>query len=163
MPLSPQLTAAPLQDSIPLTPCFPLATSSPIGIDRNPREWAGFKIVIDNIDMNLRPRHQTFERQTQSIHYVNAYAVRDRIDFKDESAMLTLENTTVSADSLLFSVYDRASIMTNFVILAGRILYNAIPALQSIPNLLTEHIKHSQYKEMSSKSQTVSDTNAHCM
>lgn len=92
-PLSTQLAATTLQD--PLASCisctitnFPLATSSPISASCNPREWAIFKLVIDNIDMNVRPRHQTFERQTQSIHYISTYAVRDHINFSTHNSIL---------------------------------------------------------------------------
>ena len=40
---------------------------------------AGYKIVFDNIDKNVKPRH--VNRQTRSLHYVHAYAVKDHIDF----------------------------------------------------------------------------------
>lgn len=39
----------------------------------------GYKIVGDNLDKNIRPRFQTMERQTQSMHYFHCYAVVDRI------------------------------------------------------------------------------------
>ena len=42
------------------------------------------------------------------------------------------------------------------VVLAGRILCEAIPALREIPGLTTDHIHHSYYKEMSSKPEIVS-------
>lgn len=104
--------------------------------------------------MNVHPRHQTFDRQTQSIHYVNAYAVRDRLDFSGLEE--TLPTAQLSTDELLPTECDRTSMMANFVILAGRILWELIPALRKIPNIVTDHIKHANYKEMSSKSQTVS-------
>lgn len=90
---------------------------------------AGFKSVLDNIDMNLRPRHQTFERHTQSIYLVNTFAVRDRINFSRHDSTLQTRENTVSVDSLLPSASDGDSIMTNFVILAGRIFQDSIPAL----------------------------------
>ena len=104
--------------------------------------------------MNVHPRHQTFDRQTQSIHYVNAYAVRDRLDFSGLKE--TLPTAQLSTDELLPTECNHASMMSNFVILAGRILWESIPALQSIPNITTDHIQHTHYKEMSSKSETVS-------
>lgn len=51
--------------------------------------------------------------------------------------------------------------MTNFVILAGRVIHEAIPSLLKIPHFTTEHITHSHYREMSSKSQMVSQMNAY--
>ena len=129
----------------------PLAASSP-NVTK-PWKWSGFKLVIDNIDMNLRPRHQTFERQTKSIHYVNCYAVRDRVDLSSYSN--TNIRHVVPIESLLPLEDDRRSIMGNFVILAGRILCESIPALCQIPHLATQHILHPHSKEMNSKSEIV--------
>ena len=39
--------------------------------------WTGFRIVGDNIDCSLRPRHQTMESRTRSFHHFNSYAVLD--------------------------------------------------------------------------------------
>ena len=46
-------------------------------------EWTGFKIVGDNIDKTVRPRHVRLDRQTQSLHYFNSYAVKDRVNRSD--------------------------------------------------------------------------------
>ena len=48
-------------------------------------EWTGFKIVGDNIDKTAKPRHVRFDRQTKSLHYFHAYAVKDRVNFANES------------------------------------------------------------------------------
>ena len=127
----------------------PLYASSPMAAKRV--AWSGFKVVIDNIDMT---RHQTFERQTKSIHYVNSYAVRDRIDL---SSYCTTEvtNTELSVKSLLPTEDDRKCILTNFAVLAARILCESIPALQEIPDLSTRHIIHMHSEEMNSKSDIV--------
>ena len=95
-----------------------------------------------------------FHRQTKSVHYVNAYAICDRIDFSGLAE--TLPIAQLSIDDLLPTDSDHSSMMANFVILAGRILWESIPALHKFPNLTTDHIKHTYYKEMSSKSQIVS-------
>ena len=41
----------------------------------------GVKIVFDNIDKTIKPRHMTLNSQTTSLHYVQAMAVKDRIDY----------------------------------------------------------------------------------
>ena len=41
----------------------------------------GYKIVIDNIDKNVKPRNMRVDAQTKSLHYVQMYSVKDRIDF----------------------------------------------------------------------------------
>lgn len=147
-PCSIPLLQAPISESLPL----PVAVSSPL--QNIKQKWTGFKVVIDNIDMNLRPRHQTFERQTKSIHYVNSYAVRDRVDLSCCTAV-TSRNTVVSIDSLLPNDTDRKKIMNNFVILAGRILIESIPAFKEIPDLVTKHTLHQHSEEMNSRSEIV--------
>ena len=42
---------------------------------------AGVKLVIDNIDKTIKPRHMTLESQTTSLNYVQAIAIKDRIDY----------------------------------------------------------------------------------
>ena len=46
----------------------------------------GYKIVFDNIDKNIKPRFMRSDFQTRSLHYVNSYAVKDRIDFSQFSS-----------------------------------------------------------------------------
>ena len=104
--------------------------------------------------MNIRPRHQPFNRQTQSVHYVNAYAVPDRLNFLELDETITAP-IDLSTDELLPTKSDHDAMLDNFVVLAGRILWESIPSLKRIPNIATDHIKHAHYKEMSSKSQTV--------
>ena len=42
---------------------------------------AGVKLVFDNIDKTVKPRRMTLESQTTSLNYVQAIAVKDRIDY----------------------------------------------------------------------------------
>ena len=43
-------------------------------------QWYGFKYVGDNIDKNIKPRHQMLDSQGKSLHYFHYYALMDRID-----------------------------------------------------------------------------------
>ena len=38
---------------------------------------AGYKLVFDNIDKTVKPRFMTQDSQTETLHYVQAYAVKD--------------------------------------------------------------------------------------
>ena len=139
---------------------YPVSCSSPK--PASSPKWSGFKVVIDNIDMNLKLRHQTFERRTRSIHYVNTYAALDRIDLSKCSTMTS--DTQVSVASILPNDGDRRNILENFAVLAGRILCQCIPVLQGIPGLETSHIRHVYSEEMSSRTELVCEfhfTNAH--
>ena len=42
---------------------------------------AGYKLVFDNIDKTIQPRHMRVDSKAKSLHYVHAYAIKDRIDF----------------------------------------------------------------------------------
>lgn len=42
--------------------------------------WCGFKLVMDNIDMNISPSFQRVDKTKKSLHYVHTYAVKDRVD-----------------------------------------------------------------------------------
>jgi hypothetical protein len=45
----------------------------------------GSKLVFDNLDKTVKPRHMRKDAQTRSLHYVQAYAVKDRVNFAFES------------------------------------------------------------------------------
>ena len=90
-------------------------------------------MVMDNIDMNIQPQHQTFEHQIQSLHYVNIYAVKDRINFSSlEYATVSMSRVALLHDLLLPSASDHEALMANFVILAGRTVCDAIHVLNKI-------------------------------
>ena len=38
-----------------------------------------YRIVGDNVDLRLHPRHQTLERRDQDHHWFNMYAIKDRV------------------------------------------------------------------------------------
>ena len=118
--------------------------------------WHGFKIVGDNIDKNVKPRHQTLERHTHSLHYFNSYAVQDRLNlhhFSNKPPQVNLQMLETSA--ILPSQEDVDALLHNFAILAGRIIHKYIPSLSEIPHLVTDHIRHPHYQAMSSKSKVV--------
>ena len=123
---SPTISASQHLDQSQLVP---ISCSSPK--PATSQKWSGFKVVMDNIHMNLKPRHQTFERQTRSIHYVNTCAVLDRIDLSNCSTCTTGRE-----------VSDREKILDNFAVLAARILCQCVPVLQELTGLETSHIRH---------------------
>ena len=42
---------------------------------------AGYKIVFDNLDKTVKPRYIRSDAQAQSLHYVQGFAMKDRIDY----------------------------------------------------------------------------------
>lgn len=46
-----------------------------------PATTPGFKLVIDNVDSTVKPRYMREDAQNLSLHYVQMYAVEDRVDY----------------------------------------------------------------------------------
>lgn len=117
--------------------------------------WQGFKIVGDNIDKTVHHRYQRMGDETISLHYFNAYAVKDRINFS------TLSNETKNLPSplplhiLLPSEGDLKEMNHNLGILVMRMLVRYMPALQPLQSLVPDHIPHIHSIKMSQRSETV--------
>ena len=80
---------------------------------------SGFKLVFDNIDMNVKPRFMRSDRQTKSLHYVICYAMKDRIDFSNLSPELPRNPNLYEA---LPSEDDYQSLKNMFSILVAQLL-----------------------------------------
>lgn len=83
------------------------------------QEWSGFKIVSDNIDMNITPSFQRVDKVKQSLHYVHSYAVKDRVNLSGLSDKPP-QTSKHRAEDLLPSADDTANIKREFCILLSR-------------------------------------------
>lgn len=128
-------------------------------VQSDPRQgWMGFKIVGDNIDKTVRPRHQTLEKRTQSLHYFHSFAVKDRIDMScisDVKPGLSLSSPLMT---LLPTEHDIENLKENCTVLASRVLAQYIPAFQQFKESVAKHIPHQYQQEMSCKSDVVSSS-----
>ena len=59
---------------------------------------AGYKLVFDNIDKNVKPRYMRCDAQTKSLHYVQVYGGKDRVDY----SRFTSKHKTEMIDSPYF-------------------------------------------------------------
>ena len=86
--------------------------------------WTGFRIVGDNIDRSLRPRHQTLDSRTRSFHYFNSYAVLDRCNFSafDDCNISLVSLSDFDVKSLLLSSSDLQQLHQNMAVIVWRIL-----------------------------------------
>ena len=110
-----------------------------------------FKIVGDNIDKDIKPRHMRSDYQTRSLHYFHSYAVRDclNLDSYDDSASAPDQ----SLELLLPSPDDKQVIRHNMAILIARTLKKYI---STYGKELERHITHEFSDEMAQKSVVVS-------
>ena len=126
--------------------------------DEEDLEWFGFKLVGDNIDKNVKPRDIRFSNQTTSLHYFHVYAVKDRISFKHLNSSPPL----ITSDDIDFNVFfpapaDNEKLVANFQILMTRMLVHYLPGLQTLSAGTNHHILHKYSRNMSLKSNVVSD------
>ena len=81
--------------------------------------WSGFKIVMDNVDKNFRPRYQRVGHTTKSLHCVHMFASKDRIDLSSFSNSRPLQ-ANVTPNDILPSSSDLTVIKEHFKVLVSR-------------------------------------------
>ena len=120
-----------------------------------------YKIVGDNVDKNVAPRYIRTDSKVKSLHYYHSYAVQDRINIdslSDVQPLSCIPSPEAVAKSLLPSSNDDALLVQNIKILFSRVLVETLPSFNvSFSDLVTRHIQHRRYAEMSSKSLVVSN------
>ena len=115
-----------------------------------------FRLVGDNIDKTVRPRHMRVDHQNLSLHYFHVYAVQDRISFQHLSStpmLVTLED--IDVNKFLPNADDYTTLKNNFKVLMKRILVQHLPALAPIRSSMNQHIIHEFTSDMSRKSSVV--------
>ena len=124
----------------------------------------GMKVVGDNIDWTIHPRFVRIDQQTQSIHYFNCYALKDRIDLSSLSDVPPMPTTQPSMSEVISKVFPSAheeSVMhDDFAILLARMLCSHMTYFkETFADVIDWHISHRYSAEMSTKSDVVSCCN----
>lgn len=115
---------------------------------------AGYKLVFDNIDKNVKPRYMRSDSQTLSLHYVQVYGVKDRIDY---SSLSGEKPTQVNLYSVLPDTTDYDLLRKDFTILVSRIIVKYLPFFNThFKKSVVQHIPHKYSTEMCKKSEVVS-------
>lgn len=96
----------------------PVTTSSPA------KCHPGLTVVTDNIDKTARLRDQQMDAQSKSLHYAQAYAVKDQIEYSQLSNMPP--PPVKSVYDLLPSTSDYQALIDNFAALIAHILVKDI-------------------------------------
>ena len=126
----------------------------------------GYKLVGDNIDITVNARYlRADNHRDQSLHFFHSYAVLDKINMGTLPIDLPAScnpSPLNMAQSLLPSQEHDASLLNNLAILISRVLATHMPFFQfAFSDVVTWHIHHRFYKEMSSKSNVVSSHSIH--
>ena len=121
----------------------------------NYRSRPGYKIVIDNIDKDVKPRDMRMDFQTKSLHYVQLYSVKDRIDFSNFSE--SPKDGEHCLYDILPSSDDYQKLKENLVILVARSITDNLTFFSDdFKQLVMRHVPHPYSSEMSTKSEIVS-------
>ena len=113
----------------------------------------GYKLVFDNIDKTIKSRFMTQDSQTKTLHYVQAYAVKDRIDY---SSIGGEQKNETNLYKILPDLEDYHLLKERFVIHVSRIISTYLDFFKDFKNLVQRHIPHRYSSEMCHKSEIVS-------
>ena len=115
---------------------------------------AGYKLVFDNIDKTIKPRFMTQDSQTKTLHYVQAYAVKDRIDY---SSVGDEQKNVTNLYKILPDSQDYHLLKERFIIHVSRIISTYLDFFkEDFKNIVQRHIPHRYSSEMCHKSEIVS-------
>lgn len=115
----------------------------------------GYKVVIDNIDKNVKPRDMRIDSQTKSLHYVQIYSVKDRVDFSSWSELP--KDGEMCLYDILPSTADYLKLKENLSILVARTMTDNLSFFSGdFKSLVQRHVPHPYSREMSTKSEVVS-------
>lgn len=123
--------------------------------------WTGFKIVGDNLDLNVRPRYRRIDKETVSLHFFHYFAVKDCVDLchiPDElNSYVAVPTHELPINTLLPTACDHQTLVHHFGLLISRVLVEELPYFKStFSDVVVKHIDHMHYNQMSETSETVS-------
>ena len=98
------------------------------------------------------------DRRTQSLHYFNAFAVKDRVDSSSLSPkkLASTEPLQLDVAQILPSEDDWYQLVQNCTTLLSRVLAEYIPIFTEVRDCVCMHIQHAESKAMKKKSVVVS-------
>ena len=115
----------------------------------------------DNLDKNINPRFRRVDKQTQSLHFFQYFAVRDRVNLTGISdcskPYYNVPIEKLPLENLLPTPSDDHVLLCNFSILASRVIVEELPYFkQTFEDAVVSHINHIHSVKMAKKSETVS-------
>ena len=116
----------------------------------------GYRIVGDNVDHKVKPRHMTTTNTTTDHHHFHMFAVENRVSgmHLDDSAPIT-PHKELDIANLLPSAKDNQMLRHTWCVLSGRIISKYIPEMNWMNQYLPS-IAHNHMKEAKTKSSIVS-------
>lgn len=154
---SPQQLQAP---AIPVV-SSQLPTNNVSSTSANSSRIETYKLVGDNIDFSVKARFSRSDSpKDQSLHYFHFMCVHDRIDFNEfssEKAISCLNSAEKMAEFLLPTKECDNQLANHLAVLVSHIIVSHMSYFDfSFSDVVTWHINHPHYEEMSKRSEVVS-------
>ena len=123
-------------------------------------ECFGYKLVGDNIDKKIKPRHMRVDKQSRMLNYFHSYAVKSRVApaqcmQSDESPSIG-QFLCLELEDILPTEADKAQLLSNYCIIFCRVLCKYAKYFKAFSTSVPQHILHSFSTEMSKESEVVS-------
>lgn len=112
-----------------------------------------YGLIFDNLDKFVKSFDMRMDHQSESVHFVNAIAVIDRIDTSHLPCTRTSVSNEIDMKIILPTPQDIEALRKNFAVHIARILVEFMPSLSG--SHVTRHIPHKYSKQMSKKSNVV--------
>jgi hypothetical protein len=115
-----------------------------------------YQIIGDNIDLYVKTKHMSSEKQNKSIHWFAMNAVQDRVtgnaldNLRPIKSIMKMENK-----EFLPSFHDNQDLLHDFIPVFARVLVDKIPAMQTFKSVVVKHIPHKYSNEMKKKTTQV--------
>jgi hypothetical protein len=121
----------------------------------------GISFCWDNIQKEVRARHQTSEHGDKFLIWANAFAVLNRIavDMAVQGPLRTAKEIPLT--DILPSPQDFKELHSRLVVMVTRILVECVPYFNDSRDQVVDHIGHMYSDEMGSTSKVVMN-NIHC-
>ncbi len=114
----------------------------------------GFHIVFDNVNIDIRSRHKSLQRQNRHLDMVHGLAVNDRVNCQDlDNSGPAVDIMSVPDSIWLLSPEEHNRIKASVSVLVKRAMKQHMAYFKD--TYVLEHIPHENSKEMAEKSTIV--------
>ena len=123
-----------------------------------------FSIVLNNVDLKLLASDMTSSNQNKDLHWCNHNAYLDRVNpthLLDDGPVADLHD--VPNSTFLPSMTDQNSLLSDFIVLIGRVLVENMPASELFKDVVPLHIRHKYSDELQKKTETLSFFKKNCV
>ena len=127
----------------------------------NERSTRSYRIIGDNCDMRTKCRSTGRNRSSKDLHLFLTLAMRDRVVGDPKSVFGFDKEKRYCRSTYLPNLEDNKHLRDEFKILVGRTLKKHVPELDWLNKYVPDHIGHKYTREMTRKSEIVSNSLLH--